>query len=89
MKKYLVFYLFIFLCIFPFKVYGEELSQRVILIFNDEIDYQLLDDPSIEIHHIFEDLQAVSATIPTATKQELSTSSSIKFIEEDPIVEIR
>ena len=46
MKKYLVLYLFIFLCIFPFKVYGEEVSQRVILIFNDEIDYQLLDDPS-------------------------------------------
>ena len=48
----------------------------------------MLDDPSIEIHHIFEDLHAVSATIPTAKKQELSTSSSIKFIEEDPIVEV-
>ena len=88
MKKYLVFCLFIFLCIFPFKVYGEELSQRVILIFNEEIDYPLLDDPSIEIHHIFEDLHAVSATIPAIKKQELSKSPSIKCIEEDPVVEV-
>ena len=88
MKKYLVLFLFVFLSIFPFKVYGEEASQRVILIFNDEIEYNLLDDPSVEIHHVFEDLHAVSVTIPSAKKKELSTHSSIKFIEEDPIVKV-
>ena len=42
----------------------------------------------LEIHHVFEDLHAVSATIPSAKKKELSTHSSIKFIEEDPIVKV-
>ena len=46
MKKYLVLFMFIFICIVPFKVYGEEVSQRVIIIFNDEIEYHLLDDNS-------------------------------------------
>ena len=88
MKKYLVLYLLVFLSIFPFKVYGEEGSQRVILIFKDEIEYDLLEDPSFDIHHVFEDLHAVSATIPISKKKELSTHSSIKFIEEDPIVKV-
>ena len=85
-NKYLLGLLFVVVLLFPFKVNGEELTERVIISFQDEIDQELLKDPSIEIHHIFEEYDAVSVTIPTSMKDNLKAHSSIRFIEEDPEV---
>lgn len=85
-NKYLLGLLFVVVLLIPFKVNGEELTERVIISFQDEIDQELLKDPSIEIHHIFEEYDAVSVTIPTSMKDNLKAHSSIRFIEEDPEV---
>ena len=85
-NKYLLGLLFVVVLLFPFKVNGEELTERVIIRFEDKIDKELLKDPSIEIHHIFEEYDAVSVTIPASMKDKLKAQSSIRFIEEDPEV---
>ena len=84
--KYLLGLLFVVILLFPFKVNGEELTERVIILFQDEIDQELLKDPSIEIHHIFEEYDAVSVTIPASMEDSLKAHSSIRFIEKDPEV---
>ena len=70
----------------PFSVQGEELNDRVLIAFYDEIDFELLEQPSIEIHHVFEELKAVSATIPSEFKQDLLKHSNVKYVEADSIV---
>ena len=61
--------MFILLLIVPFKVQAEEQSERVMIMFEDKIDYQLLEERALEVHHIFEDYQAVSVTIPISEKR--------------------
>src|SRR3954454_20096458 len=85
-SKYLLGLLFVVFLLFPFKVNGEELTERVIIRFEDKIDKELLKDPSIEIHHIFEEYDAVSVTIPISMVNSLKTYSSVRWIEEDPEV---
>ena len=70
----------------PFSVQGEELNDRVIIAFYDEIDFELLEQPSIDIHHVFEELKAVSATIPSEFKQDLLKHPNVKYVEADSIV---
>ena len=84
--KYLLGLLFVVILLFPFKVNGEELTERVTIFFQDEIDTELLKDPSIEIHHIFAEYNAVSVSIPASMKDSLKAHSSIRFIERDPEV---
>src|SRR3954451_3440797 len=86
-NKYLLGSLFIFILLIPFKVSGEELTERIIISFQDEIDEELLKEPSIEVHHIFEEYDTVSVTIPVSMKDSLNTHSSVRFIEEDPEVQ--
>lgn len=88
MKKYILLFIFMMLMVVPFHVSGEELSERMIVTFHNHIDYQLLDEHSIEVHHIFEEFQAVSVSMPYSTKQELLKQQNVKLIEEDPVVQI-
>ena len=85
--KYMIGFLFIFLLLIPFKVNGEQLTERVMIIFNNEIDYKLLKEKDLEVHHIFEEYDAVSVTIPVSMRDNLNARPSIRFIEEDPEVE--
>ena len=84
--KYLIGLLFVVILFFPFKVNGEELTERVTIFFQDGIDTEILKDPSIEIHHIFAEYNAVSVSIPASMKDSLKAHSSIRFIERDPEV---
>jgi len=84
-KVYSIF-LFLFLLLIPFNVYGEQPTERVIIMFQHEIDYELLNEQDVIIHHTFDDLHAVSATISVAGKDALLDSPSVKFIEDDPEV---
>ena len=85
--KYMIGFLFIFLLLIPFKVNGEQLTERVTIIFNNEIDYKLLEEKDLEVHHIFEEYDAVSVTIPVSMRDNLNARPNIRFIEEDPEVE--
>jgi len=85
-QKYFICLLFLFLVLIPFKVSGEQLTERVIIFFHNEIDYSLLENKEIEVHHLFEDLNAASVTIPVEWKDHLLQRSNIQFIESDPEV---
>ena len=84
--KYWLGILFILILLTPFEVSGEERTERVIINFQNEIDENLLNDHSIEVHHLFEDYKAASVTIPVSMKDDLQASSSVRFIEDDPVV---
>lgn len=88
MKKYFLLFIFMMLMVVPFHVSGEESSERMIVTFRDHIDYQLLDEYSIEVHHVFEELHAVSVSAPSSMKQELMNHQEVKLIEEDPVVHV-
>ena len=84
--KYWLGILFILILLTPFEVSGEERTERVIINFQNEIDENLLNDDSIKVHHLFEDYKAASVTIPVSMKDDLQASSSVRFIEDDPVV---
>lgn len=84
--KYILGFLFILILLTPFEVSGEERTERVIINFQNEINENLLNDPSIEVHHVFEDYQAASVTIPILMRDDLQASSSVRLIEPDPVV---
>ena len=86
-RKYWLGFLFILILFIPFRVGGEELTERVIINFYHEIDENLLKDPKIEVHHLFEDYKAASVTIPVSIRKDLQTTSSIRYIENDPVVQ--
>ena len=84
--KYWLGFLFILILLTPFEVSGEERTERVIINFQNEINENLLNHPSIEVHHIFEDYQAASVTIPISMRDDLQASSSVRLVEPDPAV---
>lgn len=62
-------------------------SDRVIISFKEEIDYELLEEMGAEIHEEFDAITAVSVTLPDETTvQSASTDSSIEYIEENSVV---
>lgn len=85
-QTYFMILLFLFLVLIPFKVNGEQLTERVIIIFQNEIDYSLLENKEIEVHHVFEDLDAASVTIPVEWEDDLLERANIQLIEPDPEV---
>ena len=84
--KYWLGFLFILILLTPFEVSGEERTERVIINFQNEINENLLNHPSIEVHHLFEDYQAASVTIPVSMRDDLQASSSVRLVEPDPAV---
>ena len=84
--KYWLGFLFILILLTPFEVSGEERTERVIINFQNEIDENLLNNPSMEVHHLFEDYQAASVTIPVSMRDDLQASSSVRLVEADPAV---
>ncbi len=59
-------------------------SERVIISFNEEIDYKLLEEMGAEIHEEFDSISAVSVTLPEEGMiQSASNESSIEYIEEN------
>ncbi|WP_071393460.1 S8 family peptidase [Bacillus tuaregi] len=85
-KRYVISFLFLFLVLIPFNVSSEQLTERVIIIFNHEIDYSLLENKEIEVHHLFEEMDAASVTIPAEWKDSLLERANIQLIEPDPEV---
>ena len=84
--KYWLGFLFILILLTPFEVSGEERTERVIINFQNEINENLLNHPSIEVHHLFKDYQAASVTIPISMRDDLQASPSVRLVEPDPAV---
>ncbi|WP_226618589.1 S8 family peptidase [Cytobacillus firmus] len=85
MKKLFLF-IFLFVFIIPLTVSGEEKDERIIVNFDEKIDYELLKHSSIEVHHVFEEYSAVSLTIPSSEREWLTKSPAVKRIDPDPEV---
>lgn len=79
----LVSLLFIFI---PNSVSANDSSERVFITFNETINQTVLENQEVELHHVFKQYNAVSATIPSSLKLKLSHDPSVKRIESDPIV---
>lgn len=63
---------------------AENESERKIISFKEEIDYELLEEMGAEIHEEFDAISAVSVTLPNeAMFQAASNDSSIAYIEEN------
>ncbi|ANU13991.1 hypothetical protein B481_0997 [Planococcus halocryophilus Or1] len=66
---------------------ANEASDRVIISFKEDIDYDLLKEMGAEIHEEFDAISAVSVTLPNEQLvQTASKDSSIEYIEENSIV---
>lgn len=89
MKKQFLLFLTTILLIMNIPLYpsAEQPNERVLILFKNSIDGQLLQDESVEIHHIYDSVSAVSATVPSSKLASLRSQPSILKIESDHPVE--
>lgn len=89
MKKQFLLFLTAILIIMSIPLYpsAEQQNERVLIQFKNSIDEKFLKDESIEIHHVFESISAVSATVPSAKLSYLQSQPNILRIEPDHVVE--
>ncbi|KAB2336753.1 S8 family serine peptidase [Cytobacillus depressus] len=87
MKKHTLIAFVLFLFLFPFKVDGEELTERVIVTFNEQVDQQIVEKYALDVHYVFANLSAVSMTIADSQKQALLAENKIKRVEDDSKVQ--
>lgn len=84
MKK--IFLIAIFLLLFPIYSSADESSERMLILFKDSVDEEILLENKAEIHHIFDSLPAVSATLSSLAIKQLEDNPNIVEIEPDPSV---
>lgn len=66
---------------------ANDASDRVIISFKENIDYDLLEEMGAEIHEEFDAISAVSVTLPNEQLvQTASNDSSIEYVEENSTV---
>lgn len=75
----------LFISLIPIQPQAVETTERVLIKFKDSIHPELL--KNIEVHHSFEQLSIVSATIPTSLIPKLNEYPQIEMIEKDIPVE--
>jgi hypothetical protein len=94
MKKYL-FLLMVVFCLFfsvvSSKAFASDpmqdtVNERVIVGFHDEIDLNVFNKMSYELHHIFDEITAVSVTVPRFAISYLNENSKVAWVESDPVV---
>jgi hypothetical protein len=94
MRKYL-FLLIVSFCLFfsvaPSKSFAsnpmqDSVNERVIVGFHNEIDLSVFNKASYELHHIFDEIAAVSVTIPHLVISDLNENSKVAWVERDPAV---
>lgn len=90
MKKFLVTFILLVLLtsisITPsFAATSDNDLEKVIISFEDSIDYQALEDMGAEIHSELDAISSVIATIPSTTVMKADTEVSVKALTEEPI----
>jgi hypothetical protein len=88
MKKFVLLSFILFLFGNPHIGFAEAPMERVLVHFRDQVDETLLQNESIEVHHIFHNLSAISVTMPQTLISHLEENSNIISIEKEPLVEI-
>lgn len=83
MKKTFILFIILLSLHIPLYPSAEEQSERVLIVFKDSIEIELLQEKGSDIHHLFEDLKAVSVTLPSSTIKTLQNHERIKYIEPD------
>ena len=63
-------------------------TERVFILFADDVDESLFDKESFQLHHVFEDLSAVSATVPVSAIPYLKQDPKVVHIEADPLITV-
>lgn len=86
MKRQLVLVIMVFLTLFPFKAEGQEQTERVIAVFKEKVDKQIIEKYAMDVHYIFEQSPAVSMTIAASQKPELLAEKEIVRVDPDSIV---
>ncbi|HSJ37779.1 MAG TPA: alkaline serine protease, partial [Planococcus sp. (in: firmicutes)] len=68
-----------------FAATSENSLEKVIITFEDTIDYQALEDMGADIHSELDAISSVIATIPSNTVMKADTDVSVKAISEEQI----
>lgn len=84
MKK--LFFTAIFLLLFPIYSSADESTERMLILFKDSVDEELLAENKAEVHHIFDRFPAVSATLSSSAMEILQDNPNILTMEPDPSV---
>ncbi|MFD1929318.1 S8 family serine peptidase [Sporosarcina siberiensis] len=61
-------------------------QERIIVTFKERINYELLNNEEIEIHHTFSNYNAVAITVTEEVKQQLRQHHTVKTIEPDSVI---
>lgn len=87
MKKLFILSIILVIINIPLYPFAEEQKERVLIMFQNAIDEELLRNESTEVHHVFEELSAVSVTLPSSKISILHSEPNIASIELDYEVE--
>ncbi|KMY51918.1 S8 family peptidase [Peribacillus loiseleuriae] len=91
MKKVLFILSFCILLIVPLQVAAADeaeplMNQRVIVGFHHEIDLSILEGIPFEMHHQYDEIKAISITIPYSSLVLLKENPKVAWVERDQIV---
>ena len=64
----------------------EKELERIIVIFEESINEDLLNNEEIEMHHTFPNYNAVAITVTAEIKQQLKQDHTVKAIEPDAVI---
>ncbi|TYR76009.1 S8 family serine peptidase [Rossellomorea vietnamensis] len=64
-----------------------EETQRIILGFQKETDLSLLEGVEYSLHYIYEEINAISITVPVTEVSRLKKSDAVKWVEPDIVVQ--
>ena len=91
MKKIILLFSFILLIlVFPHESFAQETSnqhERVMIGIDPGTELTELKKYTEDIHHVFNQISVVSATIPAANKEIIQKLPHVKWIEDDPEIQ--
>lgn len=87
MKKMIIFLIVLFfICVIP-SISAEESFERVVVIFDTDIDYTIIDKYPNEVHHVFDKLNTIAVSLPKEAIEELRKTEGI-IVEKDKKVQV-
>ena len=88
MKKYIFLSIILLIFQIPTNSFANESTERVMIEFAGEMNEAIFQDEHIDIHHVFESLSTLSATIPSSYKNQIFQKYHVASIALDPVVKI-
>ncbi|WP_117168894.1 S8 family peptidase [Paraliobacillus sediminis] len=75
--------------LFPIVISAEEESEKVIVLFKDDINEEVIENATGEISREIENVPAVAATVPTNEMGEIENNPNVIAVEKDITFEIK